>query len=177
MRLQRLYAWSPVVPSRLDILVAVQVRAAVAAVLGVQRLESPVEVTGRIRARLWVSSSARDTDFTVKLCDVYPDGRSMLVTDGILRARHRKSMARDDLLTPGEVYSLDVDLWSTSLILARRHRIRVAVSSSNAPRFAPNPNTGARFPSRDGATVAINTLLVDAKQPSCILLPLAGAHR
>ena len=140
-------------------------------------LESPLEVTGRIWARLWVSSSARDTDFTVKLCDVYPDGRSMLVTDGILRARHRKSMAREDFLEMGEVYRLDVDLWSTSLIFNRGHRIRVAVSSSNAPRFAPNPNSPAKGPNPGGVTVAVNTLRVNANQASGILLPVGGGKK
>jgi putative CocE/NonD family hydrolase len=102
-------------------------------------LVEPVEVTGRISAKLFVSSNCPHTDFTVKLSDVYPDGRSMLVTDGILRARYRHSFEQEEFLEAGKTYELTVDLWSTSLIFNKGHRIRVAVSSSNAPRFEPNP--------------------------------------
>src|SRR5262249_24123432 len=97
-------------------------------------LAEPMEVTGRITAKLYVSSDRPDTDFTVKLTDVYPDGRSMLVTDGILRARFRKSFEEETFLEPGKVYELAIDLWSTSLVFNKGHKIRVAVSSSNAPR-------------------------------------------
>ena len=108
------------------------------------------------------------SDFTVKLTDVYPDGRSMLVTDGILRARFRDSFERPELLQPGQIYELTVDLWSTSLVLNKGHRIRVAVSSSNAPRFEPNPNTGGT----DAPRVATNTLHLSSEHPSHILLPI-----
>jgi hypothetical protein len=137
------------------------------------RLAAPIEVTGRVRARLWVSSSARDTDFTVKMTDVYPDGRSMLVLDGILRARHHRSLRREDFLEPGSTYPIDVDLWSTSLILNRGHRIRIAVSSSNAPRFDPNPNTGDAFRANDRTVIAMNTLHLNAEHPSHVVLPIA----
>src|SRR4029077_3925269 len=86
-------------------------------------LEQPLEVSGHIDAKLWVSSDCPDTDFTVKLCDVYPDGRSMLVTDGILRARYHKSFEEESLLEPGQVYELNVDLWSTALVFNKGHRI------------------------------------------------------
>jgi putative CocE/NonD family hydrolase len=136
-------------------------------------LEKPLEVTGRLRAHLWVSSSAVDTDFTANLTDVYPDGRSMLVTDGIIRARHRNSCERDDLLKPGEVVEVDIDLWSTSLIFNAGHRIRVALSSSNSPRFQPNPNTGEAFPPEGSKGVpAENTIYFDAAHPSHVVLPV-----
>lgn len=136
-------------------------------------LAEPMEVTGRLWARLWVSSSARVTDFTVKLCDVYPDGRSMLVTDGICSTRHRKSMSSDDPNEPGEVYRLDVDLWSTSLIFNRGHRVRIVVSSSNAPRFMPSPNAETPPQAGSAAIIAHNTLHLDAAHASCIRLPVA----
>ena len=136
-------------------------------------LAEPVEVTGRIHAMLYVSSDCPDTDFTVKLTDVYPDGRSMLVTDGILRARFRDSFERPEFLQPGQIYELTVDLWSTSLVLNKGHRIRVAVSSSNAPRFEPNPNTGAT----DAPRVATNTLHLSSEHPSHILLPIYRGSR
>jgi len=138
-------------------------------------LAEPLEVTGRIFAKLYVSSDCPDTDFAVKLCDVYPDGRSMLVTDGILRARHRHSFEKEEFLSPGEVYELSVDLWSTSLVFNKGHRIRVAVSSSNSPRYDPNPNTGRPFRSDKETRVANNTLVVSKEHPSCIILPVYDA--
>jgi predicted acyl esterase len=138
-------------------------------------LEEPVEVTGRITAKLFVSSDCPDTDFTVKLTDVYPDGRSMLVTDGILRARYRKSFEEEAFLEPGQVYELTVDLWSTSLVFNKGHRIRACVSSSNSPRFEANPNTGRAFRADKETRVARNTLHLSVKYPSRIVLPVAKA--
>jgi predicted acyl esterase len=135
-------------------------------------LPEPVEISGRISATLFISSDCPDTDFTVKLCDVYPDDKSMLVTDGIQRASLRDNFEKRQLLEPGEVYKLSVDLWSTSLIVNKGHRLRIAVSSSNAPRFEPNPNTGEPHPSPGRSRVATNTVHVSAKHPSQILLPL-----
>jgi predicted acyl esterase len=140
-------------------------------------LEQPVEVTGRLAAKLFVSSDCPDTDFTVKLTDVYPDGRSMLVTDGILRARYHQSLEKEALLEPGQVYELNVDLWSTSLVFNKGHRIRIAVSSSNSPRFEANPNTGKPFRADKETRVAHNTLHLSAKYPSRILLPVVDMAR
>jgi predicted acyl esterase len=140
-------------------------------------LKEPAEATGRLTAKLFVSSDCPDTDFTVKLCDVYPDGRSMLVTDGILRARYHKSFETDSFLEPGRVYELNVDLWSTSLVFNTGHRIRVAVSSSNSPRFEANPNTGKPFRADKETRVAHNTLHLSLKYPSRIVLPVAGAAK
>lgn len=135
-------------------------------------LRRPVEATGRIRVRLYAASSARDTDFTAKLTDVYPDGRSMLVLDGIIRARHRGSMRSEELLEPGKVYDLRIDLWSTSIVFNAGHRIRVDISSSNAPRFDPNPNTGEPFRASERTAIAENTIYHDAAHPSALLLPV-----
>jgi len=135
-------------------------------------LAEPLEVTGRITAKVYLASDCPDTDLTVKLCDVYPDGKSMLVTDGIQRVSLRDNCRRRELLEPGKVYEVAVDLWSTSLIFACDHRIRVAVSSSNSPRFEPNPNTGDPHPVAGRTRIASNTLHVSAQYPSHILLPL-----
>jgi predicted acyl esterase len=135
-------------------------------------LEEPLEITGRIVAQLFVSSDCPDTDFTVKLCDVYPDGRSMLVTDGILRARYRESFSAPTMLEPGKIYPIEVDLWSTSIILEKGHRLRVAVSSSNAPRFDPNPNTGKMSWEETQPRIAHNTLRLAPRQASGIVLPI-----
>jgi predicted acyl esterase len=135
-------------------------------------LAEPLEVTGRITAKLYVSSDCPDTDFTVKLCDVHPDGRSLLVTDGIRRASLRNSYERRELLEPGEVFELEVDLWSTSLVFNKGHQIRVAVSSSNSPRFEPNPNTGEAHLVAGKTRVATNTLHLGRDYSSHIVLPV-----
>lgn len=135
-------------------------------------LKTPLEVTGRLTAKLFISSDCPDTDFTVKLTDVYPDGRSMLVTDGILRARYHKSFEKESFLEPGQVYELNVDLWSTSLVFNKGHRIRIAVSSSNSPRFEANPNTGKPFRADKETRIAKNTLHLSSKHPSHMILPV-----
>lgn len=135
-------------------------------------LTDPVEVTGQVTTKLYVSSDCPDTDFAVKLTDVYPDGRSMLVTDGILRARFRESFEKEKLLEPGHIYEVTVDLWATSLVFNRGHRIRVDVSSSNAPRFDPNPNTGHPFRADKETRVATNTIYFSKQYPSRIVLPV-----
>ena len=134
-------------------------------------LSEPVEATGRITVKLWASSSCRDTDFAAKLCDVYPDGRSMLVLDGIVRARYRESFRQPTLMQPGKAYAFEIDLWSTSIIFNKGHKIRVAISSSNAPRFGPNPNTGQATFDMSHAVVAENTIHLDRDRPSHIVLP------
>jgi len=136
-------------------------------------LKKPLKITGPVKVKLWASSTAPDTDFTAKLCDVYPDGRSMIVLDGIIRARHRNSMEKSELMEPGKIYEFEIDLWSTSLVFSRGHRVRVAISSSNSPRFEPNPNTGKPSGMDDETRVATNTIYLDAKRPSHILLPVA----
>jgi predicted acyl esterase len=135
-------------------------------------LAEPLEVTGRITARIFISSDCPDTDFTVKLSDVHPDGKSLLVTDGIRRASLRNTYEKHEPLVAGEVYELEVDLWSTSLVFNKGHQIRLAISSSNAPRFEPNPNTGERHFKAGKSRVATNTLHLAEKYPSRILLPV-----
>ena len=140
-------------------------------------LEEAMEVTGRIYADLCVESDAPDTDFTAKLVDVYPDGYEALLCDGILRARYREGLDREVFLKPGEVVRVRVDLWSTSIVFNKGHRVALHVSSSNDPRFDPNPNTGK--PTRaDGETrPARNTLHHDEEHPSRVLLPIVAAYR
>ena len=135
-------------------------------------LEEDLELTGPIEVKLFVSTSAPDTDFVARLCDVYPDGRSMLVCDGVVRARYRNSLSAPEPLEPGRVYELPIDLWSTSIVFNRGHCIRVDVSSSNYPRFDRNPNTG--LPYREGGEVRVarNALCANWRRPSHLLLPV-----
>ena len=137
-------------------------------------LEGHVEITGKVLVQLFASSSALDTDFTGKLCDVYPNGRSMLVCDGIIRARHRNTQRYDELLTPGVVYEFEVDLWETCIVFNAGHRIRVAISSSNYPRFEINPNTGEFFNQHTQLLSTNNTIYHDVDHPSHILFRVTG---
>jgi hypothetical protein len=134
-------------------------------------LSTPYEATGPVIARLFVSSDCPDTDFTVKLTDVYPDGRSMLITDGILRMRNRNGTDHWELMEPGTVYQVEVDLWSTSYIWNTGHQIRVAISSSNYPRCLNNPNTADGIYKNTTYAIAHNSLYIDSVRPSCLLLP------
>ncbi|MFI5311684.1 MAG: CocE/NonD family hydrolase, partial [Gemmatimonadales bacterium] len=135
-------------------------------------LDAPLEVTGPINADVWLSSSATDTDITVKLVDVLPDGTARALTDGILRARYRKSKTTPVLLTPGRPEKLTVDVGATSNVFLPGHRIRIEISSSNFPRFDRNPNTGAPFGEGAELVRAQQTILHDAEHPTRVILPV-----
>jgi putative CocE/NonD family hydrolase len=141
-------------------------------------LAEDVEVTGPITANLWISSNCPDTDFTVKLIDVYPanadypEGFAMNLTDGILRVRYRDSWEKPSLMTPGEVYQIKVDAFPTSNRFARGHRIRLDVSSSNFPHFDVNPNTGEPEARATASKVATNRVYLDRNRPSHVVLPI-----
>ncbi len=140
-------------------------------------LERDVEVTGPIIVHLWASSSAPDTDFVARLVDVHPDGYAQNLTDGIIRARYR-NFARGEapsLIEPGKAYEYEIDLWSTSNLFKKGHRIRLDVTSSNFPRWDRNPNTGHEFGADSELAVAHQTILHDAEHPSYVLLPIVPA--
>ncbi len=141
-------------------------------------LAEPLEITGAVRARLWVATDAADTDFTAKLVDVYPpsevlpQGFALNLADSILRLRYRHLDGRSRDVTPGEIYEIEIELYPTSNLFARGHRIRLDISSSNFPRFDRNPNNGCS-PSAPGAlVVAHNTVFCDAARPSQITIPV-----
>ena len=141
-------------------------------------LKNDVEVTGPIDVKLWVSSSAPDTDFTAKLIDVHPPspdlpgGMDMNLEDGILRARFRDSLEHPELMQPGRVYALTINLYPTSNLFAKGHRIRLDISSSNFPRFDLNPNTGEALNANRRLAVATNTIYHDRDHPSQVILPI-----
>lgn len=137
-------------------------------------LTEPVTIAGKVLVRLYASSDAVDTDFTAKLTDVYPDGRSMLVADGILQTRHRNSIESEELMTPGEIYAFDIDLWSTAIVFETGHSIRLAISSSNFPRFEANPNTGHAFRADSLKRIANQTIYHQTFYPSALVLPVQG---
>jgi uncharacterized protein len=137
-------------------------------------LDHAVEVTGPIELRLFVASSARDTDFTGKLVDVYPDGRAMILTEGILRARYRNSFTTPELLEPDAIYEIRLDLWATANLFLPGHHIRLEVSSSNFPRFDRNSNSGGEIAKEDASQYrpAINRIFHDVAHQSCLILPI-----
>ena len=105
-------------------------------------LHSDLEVVGPVKVVLYVSSSARDTDFTAKLVDVFPDGYARILSDGVLRLRYRESLERAVTSIPGEQYEIAIDAGVTGNVFQTGHRLRVEISSSNFPKFDRNPNTG-----------------------------------
>jgi len=135
-------------------------------------LEQDLEVTGPVKLTLYAASSARDTDFTAKLLDVHPDGKAYNLVDGIIRARYRKSSTAPELLEPGKVYEYTVDLWSTSNVFRKGHRIRIDVSSSNFPRFDRNPNTGHAFGVDAELQTAQQTIYHNRRYASHVTLPV-----
>lgn len=144
-------------------------------------LAEDLEVTGELEVKLWVSSSAPDTDFTAKLIDVYPPsddfpgGFDLILGDGILRTRFRESLERETLMTPGEIVPITIRLYPTSNVFKRGHRIRVDISSSNFPRFDVNPNTGEPLGEHRGMEPALNRVHHSAENPSRIILPIVPA--
>ena len=135
-------------------------------------LTEPVEVTGPIKMILYAASTAKDTDFTAKLVDVHPDGRSYNLCDGIIRARYRNSSTDLELIEPGKIYRYEIDMWVTSNLFRTGHRIGVEVSSSNFPRFDRNPNSGLTFGTDTELLPATQTIYHDAEHPSHLLLPV-----
>jgi hypothetical protein len=133
-------------------------------------LARDLEVTGPISLTLWVASSATDTDFTGKLVDVWPDGTSRALNDGILRMRYRKGKSNPELLTPDSPVAITIDLGATSNLFRAGHRIRLEVSSSNFPRFDRNPNTGAVFGEDGELRRARQRVFHDSGRPSFVTL-------
>ena len=141
-------------------------------------LDVPIEVTGPIRVHLWISSSARDTDITAKLVDVYPpspevpEGFQMNIVDSIQRMRFRNGYDTEALMIPGTVYPVTVVLPPTSNQFAAGHRIRLDIASSSFPQFDVNPNTGEPLGRHTHAVRALNTVYFGGETASHIVLPV-----
>ncbi|MFW8591030.1 CocE/NonD family hydrolase [Glaciecola sp. 2405UD65-10] len=137
-------------------------------------LNEALEVTGFVDAVLHVSSSAKDTDFAVKLVDVAPDGTAYIIDDTIMRARYREGYNTQVMMTPGEVYKLDMTPMTTSIEFQKGHRIRVEVTSSNFPKFARNLNTGGNNYDESEGVVATNSVHHSSEYPSYLVLPVVN---
>jgi len=140
-------------------------------------LQQEIEVTGPLTLNLFAATSVKDTDFTVKLVDVYPDGSAYNVAEGCIRARYRKSVFQPELVNPGEVYEYSIDMAATSIVFGQGHRIRIDISSSNFPRIDRNMNTGNPFGEDSEGVPAIQTIYHHADYPSYIDLPVIPAGK
>jgi putative CocE/NonD family hydrolase len=137
-------------------------------------LTQDLEVTGPVRLEVFANSSAVDTDFVAKLVDVWPDGFAQNLTEGIVRARYRDSQEKPTLMNPGQTYKFSIDMWATSNVFQKGHRLRLEISSSNFPRFDRNMNTGEDSASARKGIPATNTILHDAEHPSVLILPIVS---
>lgn len=131
-------------------------------------LDNDLDVVGPLRAILHASSSARDTDFSVRLSDVFPDGRAIVLQSGILRARYR-DIGAPELLEPGRVYRFEIDMWATANRFKAGHRLRVDVCSADFPRYDRNSNLGGAPGDHVPAQQAIYH---DSQHPSHVILPI-----
>lgn len=131
-----------------------------------------IEITGFIESTLYVSSDAKDTDFTIKLIDVYPDGRAFNLDETIQRVRYRDGYSKEVFMQEGEVYQLDMSPMATSNYFEKGHRIRIEISSSNFPRFERNLNTGGNNYDETEGVIAKNKIHHSRNYPSSIRLPI-----
>ena len=136
-------------------------------------LAQAVEIAGNVEAELTVSTDAEDTDFMVKLVDVYPNGYEALVLDQAYRLRYHDGFEKPSRVEKGKAYTIRLDLWPTALVFNKGHRIAVHVSSSNAPRFERSTNTWAPLRSYDQAVVAHNTVHLGKSR---LLLPVTKIY-
>ena len=141
-------------------------------------LAQGMEITGPVTATIYISTDVPDTDVTVKLLDVYPDGRAHNLSEGIARAKYRNSYSTPEPMAPGQVYGLKVELFPTSNYFEPGHRIRIEVSSSDFPNFARNLNTMNSDTGTETRTANIK-VHHSREHPSTITLPVvpAGASR
>jgi putative CocE/NonD family hydrolase len=135
-------------------------------------LEEGVEMSGFIESTLYVSSDAKDTDFTIKLIDVHPDGTAYNLDETIQRVRYREGYEKEIFMEKGTVYKVDLTPMSTSNYFAKGHQIRIEISSSNFPRFARNLNTGGNNFDEKTGVVARNVVHHSGEYPSQVRLPL-----
>jgi putative CocE/NonD family hydrolase len=138
-------------------------------------LEEPLEIIGRVFVHLYASSSAKDTDFTAKILDVYPDGRSLKLgvkAAGILRARFRNGYETPEFLTPGKPELFRIELFDIAHVFLTGHRIRIEISSSCFPDFDPNTNTGNLAATDTEFEIAHQNVYHDSERPSHLYLPV-----
>jgi putative CocE/NonD family hydrolase len=134
-------------------------------------LTEAIEVTGPVKVKLWASTDAKDTDFTAKLVDTAPDGRAIILTEGIVNAKYRKGNHPQKELS-GEIVIYEIDLGATSNVFLSGHQITLEISSSSFPQYAPNPNTGKTMIESKETIKAQQIIYHNEKYPSHIILPI-----
>ncbi|MBI5541925.1 MAG: CocE/NonD family hydrolase [Bacteroidia bacterium] len=141
-------------------------------------LSSPVKISGKPTAHLYIKSDRKDTDFTIRLCDVYPDGRSILISDGILRMRFRNGYSTADTssIIPNQIYEAQIDFPNTAYTFLTGHSIRIDVSSSNYPKYDRNLNNGFTMYVAGDTLTATNKILHEASHSSYLSLPISNAN-
>ena len=141
-------------------------------------LACDIEMTGGVQVALWVSSTAVDTDFTVKILDIYPpnnsypEGYHLNLADSVMRSRYRNGFLKPEMMNPGEIYEIGFELPPISNLFKAGHCIRVDIASSNFPRFDVNPNTGEKMGRHKNTVKAKNTIYFSQRYPSLVVLPL-----
>ncbi|RKZ30022.1 hypothetical protein DRQ36_06880 [bacterium] len=138
-------------------------------------LAEDISITGPVTVRLYVSSNRLDTDFAVRLCDVYPDGRSMILTQGIHRMRFRDTLGVEELMIPGTVYPVDIEFHDIATTFLAGHRLKIVVTSAIYPHFDINLNNGDSMYVPGDTLVATNCVYHDDIHRSCVLLPITNA--
>ncbi|MFA4084030.1 CocE/NonD family hydrolase [Mycobacteroides salmoniphilum] len=138
-------------------------------------LTSNIEVTGPISVDLWASSSAPDTDFTAKLVVVQSDGAAVNLNNGVVRTSLAQSLSELRPIAAAQPHRYRIDVWPVSYQFRAGERIRLEISSSDFPQYAPNPNTGAPFGQNAELHTATQTILHDAAHPSTLTLPVIPA--
>jgi len=137
-------------------------------------LKDPITIAGPVKMKLTAATDGPDTDWMVKLIDVYPNGFAMPIAEGILRARFRNGLDKPELLTPNTSYEFTVDMAGTANTFQAGHRIRIDITSSNFPQFDRNPNTGEPLATATKTRVAQQTIHLGGPKPSHIILPVVG---
>ncbi len=134
-------------------------------------LEKPIQITGKIRVELFINSDRKDTDFSARLCDVYPDGKSYILTQGIKRARFRDGLEAEKFMEPDSIYKITIELEDLAITFLEGHRMRIDITSSNYPMFDINPNTGGEMYKSDDTLIATNLVYCNEEYSSKVIFP------
>ncbi|MFH1051756.1 MAG: CocE/NonD family hydrolase [bacterium] len=138
-------------------------------------LEKPIQIVGKIKIELFVKSDRKDTDFSVRLCDVFPDGKSYILTQGIKRARFRDNLEIEKFMEQDSIYKITIELEELAITFIEGHRLRIDITSSNYPMFDINPNTGGEMYKPDDTLTATNLILSNEEYSSKVIFPIPTA--
>jgi len=134
-------------------------------------LEKPIQITGKIKIELFIKTNRKDTDFSVRLCDVYPDGKSYILTQGIKRARFRDALETEKFLEADSIYKITVELEELAITFIEGHKLRINITSSNYPMFDINPNTGGEMYVAGDTLIATNLVYCNEEYSSKVIFP------